>query len=188
MPRSKSADRDRFNQLYADNLPLILGYALRRCADRSDAADVAAEVFLTLWRRLDDVPQNDERLWLFGVARRVLANQRRGQIRRSDLAERLRMELLTRSSRATADESTVVVVQATAQLPARDRELLALSVWDGLSPSEIAALEGIPAATVRSQLMRARARLRQLLQGSAPALPRVFTAPSTVPDLRSDKD
>lgn len=170
MSPSKHADRDRFDRLYADNLPLILGYALRRCAERSDAADVAAEVFLTLWRRLDDVPHGEERLWLFGAARRVLANQRRGQLRRSDLAERLRTDLLTRSLSAAPDESTAAVVQATAKLPDRDRELLALAVWDGLTPTEIATVEGIPAATVRSQLMRARARLRRLLQDAAPVV------------------
>lgn len=168
MPRSKPAARDRFDQLYADNLPLILGYALRRCADRSDAADIASEVFLTLWRRLDDVPRGEERLWLCGVARRVLANHRRGLIRSSELAERLRTDLLTRGLSVTPDESTIAVVQATAKLPERDRELLALAVWEGLTPTEIGTLEGIPAATVRSQLMRARARLRDLLQGPAP--------------------
>jgi DNA-directed RNA polymerase specialized sigma24 family protein len=50
---------------------------------------VIAETFLTAWRRLDDVPAGDEaRLWLYGVARRMLANQRRGARRRSSLADR----------------------------------------------------------------------------------------------------
>ena len=47
--------------------------------------------FLTAWRRLDEMPPDPEtRLWLYGVARRVLANHHRGEHRRSALAERLR--------------------------------------------------------------------------------------------------
>jgi RNA polymerase sigma-70 factor, ECF subfamily len=53
-----------------------------------------AETFLTSWRRLEEVPPGPEaRLWLYGVARRVLANHHRGQRRRSALADRLRGEL-----------------------------------------------------------------------------------------------
>src|SRR5580698_8635864 len=98
MPRSDPTNQQtqRFDRIYAENLPLILGYAARRCPQPSDAADVAAEVLLTAWRRIDDLPSGQERLWLFGTARRVLANQRRGHRRRSDLADRLRAELETR--------------------------------------------------------------------------------------------
>lgn len=169
---------DRFDQLYAENLPLILGYVARRCAEHSDAADVAAEVFTTLWRRLDDVPPGEERLWLFGVARRTLANHRRGQLRRSELTQRLAESMLTHHVSTVPEGRAAVLAQAMAQLPDRDREVLALAVWDGLSPSEIATLEGIPAATVRSQLMRARGRLRLLLDRP----PRSVTPP---PRLRA---
>src|SRR5256714_3503213 len=83
---------ERFRSLYEANYHLILGYALRR-ADAADAADVVAETFTTAWRRLRDVPDGEEaRLWLYGVARRVLANQRRAERRRLRLAGRLREE------------------------------------------------------------------------------------------------
>jgi RNA polymerase sigma factor (sigma-70 family) len=157
-------DSDRFDRLYSENLPLILGYAARRCAEYSDAADVAAEVFTILWRRLDEVPAGEERLWLFGVARRTLANHRRGQQRRSELTQRLEEAMLTHHVSAVPEGRAAIVSHAVAQLPDRDRELLTLAVWDGLSPTEIAMLEGIPAGTVRSQLMRARTRLRRQLE------------------------
>jgi RNA polymerase sigma factor (sigma-70 family) len=183
MPRPDPPDHDRsqrsqrFRRIYADNLPLILGYAARRCPQPSDAADVAAEVFLTAWRRIDDLPPGQERLWLFGTARRVLANQRRGHRRRSDLADRLRAELETRPLARAGDDSAVAVTAALATLPERDREILTLAAWDGLTPTEIAALEHVPAATVRSRLLRARARLRAALGDDAmgdpqrPAIP-----------------
>jgi RNA polymerase sigma factor (sigma-70 family) len=165
MTRDRSADHQRFDRIYADNLPLILGYAYRRCPEPGGAADVAAEVFLTAWRRLGDVPEGEERLWLFGVARRVLANHRRGQLRRSRLADRLRDELAVRPRATMPDENVEIVRSAMDQLPEGDRELLRLAVWDGLTPSEIAVLEGISAVTVRSRLLRARTRLRAILVG-----------------------
>ena len=171
MPRPPSPHRDRFDRLYTDNLPLILGYALRRSGDSSDAADVAAEVFLTLWRRLDKVPAGEERLWLFGVAWRVLANHRRGQLRRRDLADRLRTDLLTHELSIRIDGGSTAVKDAMAQLQPRDHEVLMLATWDGLSPTEIAQLEGVPAATVRSRLLRARTRLRELLPEAPAAQP-----------------
>src|SRR5580692_1766293 len=74
----------------------ILCYVPRRTENPDDAADVIAETFLTAWRRLDAVPPGDEaRLWLYGVARRVLANYRRGERRRAVLADRLRAELVS---------------------------------------------------------------------------------------------
>lgn len=83
-----------FSELYRGNMRELLGYALRRCADPDDAADVVAETFLTAWRRLAEVPPGaDGRLWLFGTARHVLANHDRSARRRDRLTERLRDEL-----------------------------------------------------------------------------------------------
>lgn len=94
-PRTDPAARQvRFEAVYAANHMAILGYALRRTASPDDAADILAETFLTAWRRLDELPSGDEaRLWLYGVARRILANFYRGERRRSALADRLKAEL-----------------------------------------------------------------------------------------------
>jgi DNA-directed RNA polymerase specialized sigma24 family protein len=84
----------RFRRLYAEHGREVLAYALRRTADAEDAADIAAETFLVAWRRTGEVPAGAEaRLWLYGVARRTLANQRRGERRRDRLAQRLRHDL-----------------------------------------------------------------------------------------------
>jgi DNA-directed RNA polymerase specialized sigma24 family protein len=65
-----------FGRLYREHGRAILAYALRRVGDPEDAADVVAETFLIAWRRLGDVPAGDRaRLWLYAVARRVVANQ-----------------------------------------------------------------------------------------------------------------
>lgn len=81
--------RARFERLYDAHYAPVLAYALRR-SGRTVAHDVAAETFLVAWRRLDDVPV-DAAPWLYGVARRVLANERRAEKRRAALAERMRV-------------------------------------------------------------------------------------------------
>lgn len=80
----------RFTALFEAHSGAVLSYARRRAPRPDDAADVVAETFLVAWRRLAEVPAGDEaRAWLFGIGRRVLANQRRGDRRRDDLGIRL---------------------------------------------------------------------------------------------------
>jgi RNA polymerase sigma factor (sigma-70 family) len=157
----------RFRRLFDDAERDLLAYALRRVERPEDAADVVAETFLVAWRRLDDVPRGEQaRLWLYGVARRQLANQRRGQLRRSQLADRLRDELPAAVAAATAgdeDERAGAVRAALQRLGEPDRELLMLSSWEGLSPAELAAVLDLSAVTLRSRLHRARKRLRAQL-------------------------
>ena len=78
---------DRFEELFREHYGAVRGYALRR-APADLAQDAVSETFLVAWRRLDDVPA-DALPWLFGVARRVLANQRRSADRSSALERRL---------------------------------------------------------------------------------------------------
>src|SRR2546423_412690 len=82
--------RERFEAAYRELYEPICGYTLRRVRDPEDAAEAIAETFATLWRRFDRCPQGEQlRPWLYGVARRVIANQRRGERRRTALGERL---------------------------------------------------------------------------------------------------
>ena len=142
---------------------MVLGYALRRCANPSDAADVAADVFLTAWRRLDDLPRDEPLPWLIGTARGAVANQRRGQLRRHRLADRLRDDLLVNPPVSQAHPDLAPVTAAMERLSRSDRELLRLVAWEGLTPIQIAALDDVPASTVRSRLRRARTRLASAL-------------------------
>jgi RNA polymerase sigma-70 factor (ECF subfamily) len=149
----------RFSRLYRDHEREILRYALRRSAEPQDAADVVAETFLIAWRRLGDMPSNeDERLWLYATARRVLANHRRGIKRRTRLAERLREELRRQLPSAPAPERSQL--DALAAMGASDRELLMLVAMEELSPSEAAQVLGISTMAARTRLHRARRRLR----------------------------
>ena len=159
--------RRRFEQVYAAHRAKILGYALRRTADPQDAADVLAETFLIAWRKLDDVPPGEAaRLWLYGVARRVLANHHRGERRRSvlvgDLAGQVRIDLA--AHRAPRPEGELVaIVAAFRELPENDQELLSLVGWEDLNHGEIAAVLGCSRNAVRIRLHRARRRFAREL-------------------------
>jgi RNA polymerase sigma-70 factor (ECF subfamily) len=153
----------RFESIFALHSPAILGYLLRRVQPPEDAADLMAEVFAIAWRRIDDVPPGEEtRLWLYGVARNVLNNHRRGAQRRDKLAERLREELALRTPPPESGLA-LEVHEALAALSESDRDILTLCAWEQLTPAEIAELLGLEPGTVRARLSRARSRLRQIL-------------------------
>lgn len=160
-----SSPEERFSALFERTHPALLGYAVRRVADPADAADVVAETYLVAWRRLDDVPGGDEaRPWLFGVARRVLANHYRGERRRLALADRLRDALHESVPVAAPDaHEPSLVERAVERLGDDDRELLRLVAWEELAREEIAVAMGLSRATVRVRLHRARARLRDAM-------------------------
>ncbi len=147
---------ERFEALYGANAGAVLAYALRRTS-AANADDVVAEVFLVAWRRLADVPA-DERIWLLGVARRVLANQRRSQARQRALRERLAPQLPSTSPPAGLDSRDQRVLRALAGLREPDREALLLLGWEELSHAEAARVLGIRARTFSVRLHRARRR------------------------------
>lgn len=155
-----------FGRLYREHGRAILAYALRRAGDPEDAADVVAETFLIAWRRLGDVPSGDRaRLWLYGVARRVLANRHRAERRRTRLGERLAESLRTELATHDAPRGEAAeTLRAMGKLSQEDRELLLLVSWEELSPGEAARVLGISSLAARSRLHRARRRLRALLE------------------------
>jgi RNA polymerase sigma-70 factor (ECF subfamily) len=154
----------RFEDVYAATYEPILGYVLRRCASTHDAADVVAETFSIAWRRFDDVPAGDSaRLWLYGVARRVLANHRRGEKQRQLRLTELREEIAVICN----DPLDATIIGAVfRELPEDDQELLALVAWEGLDRAEIATVLGLARGTVRVRLHRARKRFSHALRAA----------------------
>jgi RNA polymerase sigma-70 factor (ECF subfamily) len=159
--------RARFATLYADHRVALLGYARRRTDQPDSAADVVAETFTVAWRRLEAVPPDPEaRLWLYGVAHRVLANHDRGRDRRHRLGLRLAATIAHHpvADHADAVGSASLVRDALALLPPDDRDLLHLTAWEELTSPQIAVVLDVPPATVRTRLHRARGRLRDVLR------------------------
>lgn len=148
----------------------VSAYALRR-TDAASADDVVSEVFLVAGRRLADVPA-DARPWLYAVARRVLANQRRSAGRRAALHAAL--GVLARDRAPVQPPSfahDAPLLQALAALRPNDREVLMLIAWEGLDAADAATVLGCSVAAVHTRLHRARARLqRELDRRSDPSL------------------
>jgi RNA polymerase sigma-70 factor (ECF subfamily) len=154
--------RQRFNALFAAYSSDIVAYCGWR-AGASDAQDAVAEVFLAAWRRLDELPEGDAaRVWLYATARRVIANQRRSARRRVALQERLALEAAPAAPGADREET--LVYEALHRLGPRDREVLLLSEWEGLTPAQIAAVIGCLTVTARGRLHRARRRFRAVFE------------------------
>ncbi|WP_336206396.1 RNA polymerase sigma factor [Nonomuraea sp. LPB2021202275-12-8] len=157
--------KNRFEAVYLQTYERILGYATRRCDSPHDAADVVAETYAIAWRRFDSLPENGEaRLWLYGVARNVLANHRRGVARHRHRSVELDTDVADLYARSP--ESSVelnAITRALRELPEDDRELISLVAWEGLDHGEIAKVLGCSRNAVRIRLYRARKRLSKAL-------------------------
>jgi len=149
-----------FDELYSGTRAGLLGFFLRRVDEPADAADLLSEVFLVAWRRRDDLP-DEAHLWLFGVARKVLAAHRRSRHAQMELANRLRAQVV---QQYTPGEGDVYVRQVLSRLPARDREVMELAVYEQLTPTEIATVLGRSSGAVRVRMHRARLRLQKSLE------------------------
>ncbi len=159
------SSRERFEALYVGHAGAVKAYAVRRGAG-SRADDVVAEVFLTAWRRLQDVPVQP-RAWLLGVARRVMANDRRGLVRGEALRARLEHERTPREH-TTLEPTDERVLGALQRLKDDDREALTLVAWDGLSHRDASRVLGIRETTFTVRLHRARRRFIRALGDGDP--------------------
>ena len=162
--RTDSERRTRFEAMFAAHHEAVRRYVVRR-QSAALVDDAIAETFLVAWRRLDEIP--DRTLpWLLGVARRVLADQRRAVRRGRSLSERLRVDVVT-DGRARDWEPpaglTPELTSALAALTEHEREALLLVAWDELSATDAARVAGCSAMAFRVRLHRARQRVAHRL-------------------------
>lgn len=162
----------RFTRMYEAYYPDVLAYCARR-VDRTDAEDVANEVFTVLWRKIGTVESDTAAAWLYGVAYRTIANRWRGASRHRKLRERLgglghhRSEM-TDTVVVRRDEDRRVLA-AVARLKPTDQEVLRLSAWEELSAPQIAEVVGCSVSAAEQRLHRAKRRLARVLSPSLEA-------------------
>jgi RNA polymerase sigma factor (sigma-70 family) len=163
-------DPDRFSEIFDRHYTDIHAYASRRLGP-SLADDVAAETFLIAFdrRRRYDSAQPSARPWLFGIASNLIARHHRAEVRqyralaRAGAIEAVDGHAERVNGRVDAAAQRARLAAALVEIAERDREVLLLVAWAQLSCEEAARALGIPAATARTRLHRARRKTRAAL-------------------------
>lgn len=143
----------------------VVRYCLRRLPEHQ-AHDAVSDVFMTLWRRLDEAPTGEDTLpWLYGVARNVVRNADRAARRTVRLKARLWHEP---GDEAPTPEAIVVrserdeqLLSAYSRLRPVDREILRLRALEHLTFAQIATVLDCSETAARRRVGRATARLRR---------------------------
>lgn len=162
--------RPRFEAAFDAHHADVLAFACRRVDDRAAAEDVVSETFAVVWRRRDAIPE-PSLPWIYGIARRVIANQRRSEKRRLRLRERLYAE--SDAEARGRDPAQILdrrdaVVAAFWRLSESDREVLRLVAWDQVDTRSAARILDCTPGAFRVRLHRARRELEQQLEAGHP--------------------
>lgn len=164
-------DEDRrrsYERMFAATYGLVRAYVVRR-APGAAVEDVLSEVYLIAWRRFDSVSV-DPLPWLYGVARRVLANQLRSDRRRVALLDRLRLDAgFDDPGWETPEGLRPELATVVASLSAVEREALLLTAWEGLTPERGARAVGCSSSAFRVRLHRARRHVATALADDRPS-------------------
>lgn len=175
--------RAQFEALYQAHCGAVRSFVHRRLSPAA-ADDAVADVFVIAWRRLDETP-DDPLPWLLGIARGVLANRRRGEIRMWALVERVAASTVTKledGPERLADEGAAT--RALGSLSKLDQEVLLLVAWDGLNRAQAAHVLGITTGLFSVRLHRARRRLKRALAVQEEAVEQQAGGPPAVEAFR----
>jgi RNA polymerase sigma-70 factor (ECF subfamily) len=156
-----SLEREHFASLYEENFTDIYGYVLRRVG-AVEVSDVVQDVFATAWRsaaRMPEAPQ--DRLWLYGIARRAVQHSQRSLFRRGRLQHCLETEPNEATGQARiADQLDLRLARAVGHLRHKDQEVLRLILWDEIDRSDVAVILGCSPNAVDVRFHRDLERLR----------------------------
>jgi RNA polymerase sigma-70 factor (ECF subfamily) len=150
-----------FTTIYAAHYPDIVRYGLRRLHDPEASTELAQEVFVVAWRRRAQVPE-PSLPWLYGVARKLLANEWRSQRARPVALPALDPDAFPQRAGSAHPDSVVGLVDlraALATLSTDDQEVLRLVGWEQLTLAEVAVTLDCSRTAAAVRLHRARRRL-----------------------------
>lgn len=173
--RVRAGEPDAFRVLFSGYASKVYNHAFRVTGSWSSAEDVVALTFLEAWRLRARVNAEGGSLlpWLLGICVNVTRNIARAERRHRAAVSRLPLPAATPdiaddvASRLDAEAAMEAVRVAVSGLNPREREVLALCVWSGLSYREAAEALGVPVGTVRSRLSRVRGKLEEFAPGPA---------------------
>jgi len=160
-----TGDRSAFEDLYRRYARPVFGLALRKLGDRGRAEDAVQETFASIWRSAGSYkPERGPGApWLYAVARNAIVDRARS---RTELPTEIPEQADDAAGPSERTEQGWVawrVHRALEELPEREREVIALAYWSGLSQSEVAEFLGIPLGTVKTRTRAALSRLADVL-------------------------
>jgi RNA polymerase sigma-70 factor, ECF subfamily len=171
MQEFQGGSRAAFEELFARYRKPLYGFFGRRLNNSERAEDLTQETFLAVIRAVSRYePRASVRTYLYGIALKLLAAERRRVFRNSAWSSALGLGTTEPNTDRTPD-SVLWVRQAMERLDASDREILMLREYEQLNYSEIAELLRIPVNTVRSRLFRSRLALKSYLESGAKTNP-----------------
>lgn len=152
-----------WNALFEREMPAIYSYALSRTGKPGDAEDLAAQVFELAWRNAAALVDRGlpARAWLFGIARNVVAEHRRGLFRRPPALDLGAFEGADEGTEIDTDQ--LALAEAIARLRRADAEVVTLRFLHGLSIQETAEVMRSSLDAVKARQSRALRKLRGLL-------------------------
>jgi RNA polymerase sigma-70 factor (ECF subfamily) len=159
-------DSANLDQLVIDHLPAALRFATRLTGDADRAEELVQQALLRVVRRFSSFRGESEfRTWLLRIVINVFRDGLRAASAQLPLADESPSDLVDRSvaepsEAAMAAELGQRIAQEVSRLPARQREVLVLVTYEGLSIRETASVVGISEGNVHSTLSAARARLK----------------------------
>lgn len=164
--RAATGDRSAFEDLYRRYARPVFGLALRRLGDRGRAEDAVQETFTSVWRSASTYrPERGPGApWIYAVARNAIVDRARA---RTELPADIPDEPSADAGPPDRAEQSWVawrVHRALEELPEREREVIALAYWSGLSQSEVAEFLDIPLGTVKTRTRAALGRLSEILE------------------------
>jgi len=153
-----------FDRLYRSSRDDVYAYVAGLLRDRGAAEEVTATAFERAYRKRSrfDPRRGEPRAWLFGIARNAALDELRRRGRHAELtAEPADLGAIGVDDSTEASERRLALAGALASLPARERELIALRFFAGLSNSEIASVLGIGESNAGTRLHRVVTKLRE---------------------------
>jgi RNA polymerase sigma-70 factor, ECF subfamily len=163
-------DTVSFDQLYRESFDAVYAFAASVLRDRCAAEDATSATFERAFRCRNrfDSRRGTARAWLFGIARNaILEELRKRERRQSTIADAVDPESLDSTDHREEDERSTIVAGAVENLCARERELVALKYYAGLSNIEIAEILGISESNVGTRIHRVMLKLREACHATA---------------------
>lgn len=161
--RVAGGDRAAFQLLVLRHEGRLRAFLSRAAGSEADGDDLAQEAFVRAWRRAGDYRgQGSYAAWVMGIGWRLFLDQRRTAKRREGLAARDE-EAPTSSSPHSATDAALDADRLLAGLSAQERAALTLCFGHGWSHGEAAEIMGVPLGTLKSLVLRGRAKAQKLI-------------------------